>query len=139
MFLPFPFYNSRPNFYNPDGKRQNETTEIGFHGREKSGGHRRWLRRRLGVSKQEKRETRAMIPPKKARRRCDDPEALFSISALLERLGGDDEVTLLDFVGEKLPQHTGLVLTDVLDADHDPKVSSCTRVRSLGKCPRGRV
>lgn len=35
MFLPFPFYNSRPNFYNPDGERQNETTEIGFHGREK--------------------------------------------------------------------------------------------------------
>lgn len=88
-----------------------------------------------------------MIPPKKVLGKCDDPEGLFcsllrqeskfllgfplalqlwafeAIPALLDRLGGDDSVTLLSYVGDKLPTHTGLVLTDVLAAEHNPKVS----------------
>ena len=88
-----------------------------------------------------------MIPPKKVLGKCDDPEGLFcsllrqeskfllgfplalqlwafeAIPALLDRLGGDDSVTLLSYVGDKLPTHTGLVLTDVLAAEHIPNVS----------------
>nr|VDC95978.1 unnamed protein product [Brassica rapa] len=88
-----------------------------------------------------------MIPPKKVLGKCDDPEGLFcsllrqeskfllgfplalqlwafeAIPALLDRLGGDDSVTLLSYVGDKLPTHTGLVLTDVLAAEHNPKAS----------------
>ena len=89
-----------------------------------------------------------MIPPKKVLGKCDDPEGVFcaqlrqeskfllgfplalelwvfeAISVLLNRLGGDDSVTLLSYVGDNLPTHTGLVLTDVLYAEHSPKVSS---------------
>ena len=36
--------------------------------------------------------------------------AFEAIPALLKRLGGDDELKLLNYVGEKLTQHTRLVL-----------------------------
>ncbi|WZZ15960.1 hypothetical protein YC2023_109049 [Brassica napus] len=49
--------------------------------------------------------------------------AFEAIPALLDRLGGDDSVTLLSYVGDKLPTHTGLVLTDVLAAEHNPKLT----------------
>ena len=88
-----------------------------------------------------------MIPPKKVLGKCDDPKGVFcaqlrqeskfllgfplalqlwafeAIPVLLDRLGGDDSVTLLSYVGDKLPTHMGLVLTDVLYAEHSPKVS----------------
>ncbi|CAN6886258.1 unnamed protein product [Brassica oleracea] len=88
-----------------------------------------------------------MIPPKKVLGKRDDPEGIFcaqlrqetkfllgfplalqlwvfeAIPVLLDRLGGDDSVTLLSYVGDKLPTHTGLVLTDVLYVEHSPKVS----------------
>ncbi|KAL0872940.1 hypothetical protein Bca101_022645 [Brassica carinata] len=54
-----------------------------------------------------------------------------AIPALLGRLGGDDKEKLMGYVGEKLPQHSGLGLTDVLDAEHDLKVRCCIRVRTL--------
>ncbi|KAF3590253.1 hypothetical protein DY000_02023644 [Brassica cretica] len=87
-----------------------------------------------------------MIPPKKVLGKCDDPKGVFcaqlrqeskflsgfplalqlwafeAIPVLLDWLGGDDSVTLLSYVGDKLPTHTGLVLTDVLYAEHSPKV-----------------
>ena len=89
-----------------------------------------------------------MIPPKKVLGKRDDPEGIFcaqlrqetkfllgfplalqlwvfeAIPVLLDRLGDDDSVTLLSYVGDKLPTHTGLVLTDVLHAERSPKVSS---------------
>ncbi|KAL0760220.1 hypothetical protein Bca101_076370 [Brassica carinata] len=88
-----------------------------------------------------------MIPPKKVLGKCDDPKGVFyaqlrqeskfllgfplalqlwafeAIPVLLDRLGGDDSVTLLSYVGDKLPTHTGLVLTDVLYAEHNPKLT----------------
>ncbi|CAN7056477.1 unnamed protein product [Brassica oleracea var. botrytis] len=88
-----------------------------------------------------------MIPPKKVLGKCDDPEGVFcaqlrqeskfllgfplalelwvfeAISVLLNRLGGDDSVTLLSYVGDNLPTHTGLVLTDVLYAEQSPKLT----------------
>nr|VDD37075.1 unnamed protein product [Brassica oleracea] len=88
-----------------------------------------------------------MIPPKKVLGKCDDPKGVFctqlrqeskfllgfplalqlwafeAIPVLLDRLGGDDSVTLLSYVGDKLPTHTGLVLTDVLYAEHSPKLT----------------
>ena len=89
-----------------------------------------------------------MIPHKKVLGKFDDPEGVFcaklrpeskflvgfplalqlwafeAIPVLLDRLGDDDSVTLLSYVGDKLPTHTGLVLTDVLHAERSPKVSS---------------
>ncbi|KAF3585698.1 hypothetical protein F2Q69_00027047 [Brassica cretica] len=88
-----------------------------------------------------------MIPPKKVLGKRDDPEGIFcaqlrqetkfllgfplalqlwvfeAIQVLLDRLGGDDSVTLLSYVGDKLPTHTGLVLTDVLYVEHSPKLT----------------
>ncbi|KAF3540898.1 hypothetical protein F2Q69_00021497 [Brassica cretica] len=88
-----------------------------------------------------------MIPPKKVLGKCDDPEGDFfaqlrqeskfllgfplalqlwafeAIPVLLDRLGGNDSVTLLSYVGDKLPTHTGLVLTDVLFAENNPKLT----------------
>ena len=88
-----------------------------------------------------------MIPPAKVIGKCDDPNGVFCrklrqetkvlagfpwalqlwafevIPGLIARLGGKDEQTLLTYDGEKLPQHTGLGLVDVLHAEHDPKVS----------------
>ncbi|KAF3530094.1 hypothetical protein DY000_02039021 [Brassica cretica] len=46
-----------------------------------------------------------------------------AIPGLLAHLGGNDEQTLLTYDGDKLPQHTGLGLVDVLDAEHDPKLT----------------
>ena len=91
----------------------------------------------------------SMIPPVKMIGKCDDPNGVFcrklrletkvlagfpwalqlwafeAILALLARLWpGNDEQTLLTYDGDKLPQHTGLGLVDVLDAEHDPKVSA---------------
>ncbi|KAL0698148.1 hypothetical protein Bca4012_054270 [Brassica carinata] len=51
--------------------------------------------------------------------------AFEAISALLRRLGGDDELKLLSYVGEKLPQHTRLVLAKVIEAEHDPQIGVC--------------
>ncbi|CAF2077279.1 unnamed protein product [Brassica napus] len=89
----------------------------------------------------------SMIPPAKVIGKCDDPNGVFyrkllqetkvlagfpwalqlwafeAIPGLIARLGGNDEHTLLTYDGEKLPQHTGLGLVDVLHAEHDPKVS----------------
>ncbi|KAG2333717.1 hypothetical protein Bca52824_004897 [Brassica carinata] len=88
-----------------------------------------------------------MLPPPRQMGRCEDPEEEFcrklrqkskilagfplalqlwafeAIPCLLKRLGGTDEQKLLDFVGEKLPQHTGLSLSAVLDAEHDPQLT----------------
>ncbi|CAN6823483.1 unnamed protein product [Brassica oleracea] len=88
-----------------------------------------------------------MIPHKKVLGKFDDPEGVFyaklrpeskflvgfplalqlwafeAIPVLLDRLGGDDSVTLLSYVGDKLPTHTGLVLTDVLHAERSPKLA----------------
>ncbi|CDY19478.1 BnaC04g11210D [Brassica napus] len=49
--------------------------------------------------------------------------AFEAIPGLIARLGGNDEQTLLTYDGEKLPQHTGLGLVDVLHAEHDPKLT----------------
>ncbi|KAG2248131.1 hypothetical protein Bca52824_087759 [Brassica carinata] len=90
----------------------------------------------------------SMIPPVKMIGKCDDPNGVFcrklrletkvlagfpwalqlwafeAILALLARLWpGNDEQTLLTYDGDKLPQHTGLGLVDVLDAEHDPKLT----------------
>ncbi|CDY07501.1 BnaC06g15630D [Brassica napus] len=89
----------------------------------------------------------SMIPPAKVIGKCDDPNGVFCrklrqetkvlagfpwalqlwafevIPGLIARLGGKDEQTLLTYGGEKLPQHTGLGLVDVLHAEHDPKVT----------------
>ncbi|XP_033146922.1 uncharacterized protein LOC117133909 isoform X2 [Brassica rapa] len=88
-----------------------------------------------------------MLPAKKVLGKCDDPEGAFcaqlrqdskfllgfplalqlwafeAIPVLLDRLGGDDSVTLLSYIGDKLPTHTGLVLTDVLSAENNPKLT----------------
>ncbi|KAG2292655.1 hypothetical protein Bca52824_039324 [Brassica carinata] len=88
-----------------------------------------------------------MIPHKKVLGKFDDPEGVFcaklrpeskflvgfplalqlwafeAIPVLLDRLGDDDSVTLLSYVGDKLPTHTGLVLTDVLHAERSPKLA----------------
>ncbi|KAL0813987.1 hypothetical protein Bca101_070430 [Brassica carinata] len=89
----------------------------------------------------------SMIPPAKVIGKCDDPNGVFcrklrqetkvlagfpwalqlwafeAIPGLIARLGGNDEQTLLTYDGEKLPQHTGLGLVDVLHAEHDPKLT----------------
>lgn len=88
-----------------------------------------------------------MIPLPKVMGKCEDPNGVFckklrqdikvlagfplalqlwafeAIPALLKRLGGTNEQTLLAYDGEKLPQHTGLVVSAVLDVEHDPKAS----------------
>lgn len=89
---------------------------------------------------------KSMLPPERVMGRCEDPEANFcmklrqetlvlsgfplalqlwafeAVPGLLQRLGGTDDQLLLGFDGEKLPQHSGLTLTEVLDAEHDPQV-----------------
>lgn len=88
-----------------------------------------------------------MLPPPRVMGRCDDPEGEFcrklrqkmlslagfplalqlwafeAIPGLVKRLGGNDQQDLLSYAGEKLPQHTGLPLSAVLDAEFDPEVS----------------
>ncbi|KAG2323017.1 hypothetical protein Bca52824_016230 [Brassica carinata] len=85
-----------------------------------------------------------MIPGKKILGKCDDPNGEFcsklrqkkkkmsglplalqlvvyeAIPQLLSRLGGNDELKLIDC--ERLPQHTGLNLVDVLEAEHNPEL-----------------
>lgn len=87
-----------------------------------------------------------MIPAKRCLGSCDDPEGDFcsklrqntkkmsgfplalqllvyeAIPQLLARLGGNDNVKLIDC--ERLPQHTSLTLVDVLEAEHDAKVTA---------------
>ncbi|KAF2568656.1 hypothetical protein F2Q68_00023787 [Brassica cretica] len=94
-----------------------------------------------------------MLPPKKVLGKCDDPEGVFcaqlrqetkfllgfplalqlwafeAIPVLFDRLGGDDSVTLLSYVGDMLPTHTGLVLTDVLYAENNPKLTVLPMMR----------
>lgn len=97
-----------------------------------------------------------MILGKRIMGKCDDPNGEFcsklrqktkkmaglplalqlvayeSIPLLLARLGGTDELKLIDC--ERLPQYTGLNLVDVLEAEHNPEVIEmillilCTRV-----------
>ncbi|KAL0846639.1 hypothetical protein Bca101_019885 [Brassica carinata] len=77
-----------------------------------------------------------MIPGKKILGKCDDPNGEFcsklrqktkkmfglplALQLLLSRLGGNDELKLIDC--ERLPQHTGLNLVDVLEAEHNPEL-----------------
>ncbi|KAG2307293.1 hypothetical protein Bca52824_027041 [Brassica carinata] len=85
-----------------------------------------------------------MIPGKKILGKRDDPNGEFcsklrqktkkmsglplalqlviyeAIPQLLSRLGGNDELKLIDC--ERLPQHTGLNLVDVLKAEHNPEL-----------------
>lgn len=85
-----------------------------------------------------------MIPEKMLQGKVDDPEGDFCtklrqktkkmggfplalqlaayemIPQLLARLSGNDDEKLLDCV--KAPQHRGLTLVDVLEAEHDPQV-----------------
>ncbi|KAL0709338.1 hypothetical protein Bca4012_016316 [Brassica carinata] len=89
----------------------------------------------------------SMLPPPRVMGRCDDPEGEFcrklrqkmlslagfplalqlwafeAIPGLVKRLGGNDQQDLLSYAGEKLPQHTGLPLSAVLDAEFDPELS----------------
>ncbi|KAL0740833.1 hypothetical protein Bca4012_082346 [Brassica carinata] len=89
-----------------------------------------------------------MIPGKKILGKCDDPNGEFcsklrqktkkmsglplalqlvvyeAIPQLLSRLGGNDELKLIDC--ERLPQHTGLNLVDVLEAEHNPETYTST-------------
>lgn len=89
---------------------------------------------------------KTMLPPERVMGVCEDPEGVFcmklrqetlalcgfplalqlwafeAVPGLLKRLGGSDEQLLVGFDGEKLPQHTGLTLTEVLDAEHEPQV-----------------
>lgn len=88
-----------------------------------------------------------MIPGKMIKGKCDDPNGDFCtkirqktkkmsglplalqlvayevIPQLLARLGGNDEVKLIDC--DRLPQHKGLNLSDVLEAENNPEVKSC--------------
>ncbi|KAL0854041.1 hypothetical protein Bca101_059193 [Brassica carinata] len=85
-----------------------------------------------------------MILGKRIMGKCDDPNGKFcsklrqktkkmaglplalqlvayeSIPLLLARLGGTDELKLIDC--ERLPQYTGLNLVDVLEAEHNPEL-----------------
>ncbi|KAF8113513.1 hypothetical protein N665_0049s0029 [Sinapis alba] len=45
--------------------------------------------------------------------------ALQVIPQLVNRLGGDDNATLLDYRGGSIPKHSGLTLAAVLEAEHD--------------------
>lgn len=65
--------------------------------------------------------------------------SFLNIPALLKRFGGNDKQKLLSYVGYKLPQHSGLVLSKVLDNEHDSQVSvdviflcKCTNVCVCG-------
>ncbi|KAG2299803.1 hypothetical protein Bca52824_036275 [Brassica carinata] len=88
---------------------------------------------------------RTMIPEKMLQGKVDDPEGDFCtklrqktkkmggfplalqlaayemIPQLLARLSGNDDEKLIDF--SKAPQHRGLTLVDVLEAEHHPEVS----------------
>ncbi|KAF8117709.1 hypothetical protein N665_0008s0063 [Sinapis alba] len=87
-----------------------------------------------------------MLPAQRVLGKCDDPEGGFckklrqeskilpgfplalqlwafeAIPLLVKRLSGDDGETILTFSGAKLPQHSGLPLSGVLEAEHDPQV-----------------
>ncbi|KAF8054192.1 hypothetical protein N665_1341s0008, partial [Sinapis alba] len=87
-----------------------------------------------------------MLPPQRVLGKCDDPEGGFckklrqetkilpgfplalqlwafeAIPLLVKRLAGDDGETILTFSGAKLPQHSGLPLSGVLEAEHDPQL-----------------
>ncbi|KAL0733821.1 hypothetical protein Bca4012_010031 [Brassica carinata] len=58
--------------------------------------------------------------------------AYEAIPQLLSRLGGNDELKLLDC--ERFPQHTGLNLVDVLEAEHNPE--ELGRRKRTGVTPR---
>nr|VDD10139.1 unnamed protein product [Brassica oleracea] len=86
-----------------------------------------------------------MIPPKRVMGVCDDPPGEFCtklrqktkkmtglplalqlvayecIPQLLARLGGNDDLKIIDC--ESLPQHTGLNLVDVLEAEHHSELT----------------
>ncbi|KAH0899720.1 hypothetical protein HID58_049288 [Brassica napus] len=86
-----------------------------------------------------------MIPPKRIMGVCDDPTgelctklrqktkkmtglplalqlvAYECIPQLLTRLGGNDDQEIIDY--ESLPQHTGLNLVDVSEAEHHPELT----------------
>ncbi|KAF8080240.1 hypothetical protein N665_0963s0005 [Sinapis alba] len=87
-----------------------------------------------------------MLPPQRVLGKCDDPEGGFckklrqetkilpgfplalqlwafeAIPLLVKRLAGDDGETILTFSGAMLPQHSGLPLSGVLEAEHDPQL-----------------
>ncbi|WZY99150.1 hypothetical protein YC2023_071479 [Brassica napus] len=85
-----------------------------------------------------------MLPGPKVMGKCEDPNGDFCkklrqktvrllgfpqalqlvafevIPRLLVQAGGDDSVTLMDFPGKVLPQHSGLNVCDLREAEHDP-------------------
>lgn len=89
---------------------------------------------------------RTMLPGPKVMGKCEDPNGDFCkklrqktvrllgfpqalqlvafevIPRLLVQAGGDDSVTLMNFPGKVLPQHSGLNVCDLREAEHDPAV-----------------
>ncbi|CAF2151182.1 unnamed protein product [Brassica napus] len=87
---------------------------------------------------------RTMLPGPKVMGKCEDPNGDFCkklrqktvrllgfpqalqlvafevIPRLLVQAGGDDSVTLMNFPGKVLPQHSGLNVCDLREAEHDP-------------------
>ncbi|CAN6869780.1 unnamed protein product [Brassica oleracea] len=87
---------------------------------------------------------RTMMPGPKVMGKCEDPTGNFckklrqksvrllgfpqalqlvafeAIPRLLVQAGGDDSVTLMNFPGKFLPQHAGLNVCDLREAEHDP-------------------
>nr|VDC75701.1 unnamed protein product [Brassica rapa] len=86
-----------------------------------------------------------MLPGPKVMGKCEDPNGDFQkklackktvrllgfpqalqlvafevIPRLLVQAGGDDSVTLMNFPGKVLPQHSGLNVCDLREAEHDP-------------------
>lgn len=103
---------------------------------------------------------RTMMPGPKVMGKCEDPTGNFckklrqksvrllgfpqalqlvafeAIPRLLVQAGGDDSVTLMNFPGKFLPQHAGLNVCDLREAEHDPGVSvffvvGCTRLHTF--------
>lgn len=88
---------------------------------------------------------RTMKPGPKEMGKCEDPNGEFcirqnsirllgfplalllvafeAIPLLLNRAGGDDSITLLNYPGQVLPQHAGLNMADLRKAKHDHGVS----------------
>ncbi|KAG2287028.1 hypothetical protein Bca52824_046632 [Brassica carinata] len=73
-----------------------------------------------------------MIPPKRIMGVCDDPTREFctklrqktkKMTALPLTLYGNDDQKIIDC--QSLPQHTGLNLVDVLEAEHHPELRFC--------------
>ncbi|KAF8092683.1 hypothetical protein N665_0405s0009 [Sinapis alba] len=57
--------------------------------------------------------------------------AFEAIPQLLEQVGGDRCVSVLDFPVKSLPQHSGLTLADVQKADHSPELSSSLTMKPI--------